>query len=168
MSFSSGWGESKGIQFYLLFEQKCLASNIVFYQIVQSFWCESDRAHSTWLCAIIPLAVASFPEIKHESPGSEVNAALPRLKATLVCFKQVFPHCRVMKRNFLNSSYSCNTRFCSTWGEEFVTAVLQLLLPLGFHRTQSVREGARSQNRSSAEHPSSTTLPANVCCKESS
>lgn len=135
---------------------------------MQSFWCKSDTAHSTWLCAIIPLAVASFTKIKHESLGWELNATLPRLKETLVCFKQVFPHCRVTEKTFFNSSYSRNTRFCSAWGEEFVAAMLQLLLPLGFHRTQSVREGARSQSRASAEHPSVTTLPASVWCKESS
>lgn len=137
MYFSCDWEESKGIQFYLLFEQKYLASDIVFHQIAQSCWCKSDRAHSTWLCAIICLPEASFTEIKHESPGSQVNATLPKLKETLVCFKQVFPHCRVREKSFLNNSYSCNSRFSPAWDKhgEFVAAVLQLLLPLGFHRT---------------------------------
>lgn len=105
---SSDWEERKGIQFNLLFEQKYLASCIVFHQIVQSFCCKSDRAHSTWRCAIIYLPVASFTEIKHESPASQVNATLPRVKETLACLKNLFAHCRVRKRNFVKSSYSCN------------------------------------------------------------
>lgn len=164
MYSSSDWEERKGIQFYLLLEQKYLASSIVFHQIMQSFCCKSDRAHSTWLCAIIYLPAAPFTEIKHESPASQVNATLPRWKETLACFKNLFPHCRVRERNFVNSSYSCN-RDSAQHGVRSWGAVLQLLLPPGFDRAQCAREGARSQGRAGAEHPSSATLPENVCAE---
>lgn len=109
----------EGMQFYLLFFFLEISSTKCCFP---SFWCTYssliDRAHSTWLCAIICIPVISFLEIKCENPGFSMRYILAITWEEFSLFQTSFFHYGVVERSFLSSSYHSSTRFTVVWDTE--------------------------------------------------